>query len=57
MNYVKKIETILQKDYEHEIPDKPRSAEFNRAVKSFLKQTFPGCTILPTKGIWALMAT
>lgn len=50
MNYVTKIDSILIKDYDHEIPDKPRSVEFNRAIKSLLKQTFPGCTILPTKG-------
>lgn len=52
MNYITKIEGILRKDYDHEIPDKPRSVEFNRAIKSFLKKTFPGCTILPTKGAW-----
>lgn len=52
MNYVKKIENILQKDYDHEIPDKPRSAEFNRALKSMLKKSFPGYTIIMPKTIW-----
>lgn len=52
MSYIKKIEEILNKDYDHEIPDKPRSAEFNKAIKAFLKKSFPGYTIIPTKGAW-----
>lgn len=52
MSYISKIEEILMKDYDHETPDKPRSAEFNKAIKAFLKKSFPGYTILPTKGAW-----
>lgn len=51
-SYITKIEAILKKDYDHEIPDKPRSAEFNRAIKAMLKKMFPGCAIQPTKGAW-----
>lgn len=47
-----KINAILAKDYDHEIPDKPRSAEFQKAFKSLLRRMFPNCTILPTKGCW-----
>ena len=50
--YKQKIEEILKKDYNHELPDKPRSAEFNRAIKSMLKAMFPDCSILPTNGAW-----
>ena len=52
MKYINKIEEILNKDYDQETPDKPRSADFNRAIKSMLKNMFPGCTIQPTKGAW-----
>ena len=50
--YKNKIEAIIAKDYSHELPDKPRSAEFNRVIKSMLKAMFPDCTILQTKGTW-----
>lgn len=49
---IQKIETILKKNYEHETPDKPRSAEFNRAIKSMLRKLFPGCIVKPTKDAW-----
>ena len=52
IQYVQKVEEILRKDYDHEIPDKPRSAEFNRVIKAMLKDMFPECTIIPTKGAW-----
>ena len=50
--YKQKIDAILAKDYDHETPDKPRSAEFNRAIKSMLKALFPDYTIFPTEGAW-----
>ncbi len=50
--HINKIEIVLRKDYNHEIPDKPRSKEFNVAIKSMLKKMFPNCTIQPTKGAW-----
>ena len=51
-NIINKIDNILKKDYDHEIPDKPRSIEFNRAIKSLLKKIFPEYTIITTKGSW-----
>lgn len=48
----KAIDEILRKDYDHEIPDKPRSVEFNKAIKAMLKRSFPGYTITPTKNAW-----
>lgn len=50
--YINKINVILKKDYDHEIPDKLRSIEFNRVIKSMLKAMFPDCIIIPTKGAW-----
>lgn len=52
MSYIQKIEDILKKDYDHETPDKPRSVDFNKAIKSFLKASFPGYAIITTKGAW-----
>lgn len=52
MNDIQKINSILHKDYDHEIPDKPRSVAFNRAILAMLKKSFPDCTIIPTKGTW-----
>ena len=48
----RKIDVILAKDYDHETPDKPRSAEFQKAFKALLKKMFPNYTIIPIKGCW-----
>ncbi len=48
----RKIDAILAKDYDHEVPDTLRHVDFQKAFKSILKRMFPDCTILPTKGAW-----
>ena len=48
----RKINAILAKDYDHEIPDTLRSKEFQKAFKSILRRMFPNCTIIPIKGCW-----
>ena len=50
--YTDKINEVLNKDYDHEIPDKPRSVEFNKLFKKMLKEMFPDCEIIATKGTW-----
>lgn len=50
--YVDKIDGILYKDYDHEIPDKPRSVDYNRVIRNMLKKMFPNATIHATKNAW-----
>ncbi|MBQ2184718.1 MAG: hypothetical protein II399_08765 [Lachnospiraceae bacterium] len=52
MDIKKKIEEILARDYDHEIPDKLRSRDFNKAINAWLRKSFPGCAMYPTKGAW-----
>jgi hypothetical protein len=39
--YRSKINTILRKDYDHEIPDIPRSKDYCRTISHMLKNLFP----------------
>ena len=48
----RKIEAILARDYDHEVPDTLRSKDFQKQFKSILRRMFPDCTILPIKGCW-----
>ena len=48
----RKINAILARDYDHEVPDTLRHVEFQKAFKSILRRMFPDCTILPSKGCW-----
>ena len=47
-----KISAILNKDYDHETPDKPRSSDYNRAIKAWLKSQLSDCEIYATKNAW-----
>lgn len=47
----RKIDEILKKDYDHEIPDTLRSKDFQKAFKSLLKKMFPECKII-TNSTW-----
>lgn len=46
------IEAILIKDYDHEIPDKPRSIEFSKAYRKIVANQVKkfGYKLLPSKG-------
>ena len=45
-NTIEKIRfTILEKDYDHERPDIPRSKDFTKAVGNLLKKMFPSFTV------------
>ena len=48
----RKIEAILARDYDHEVPDTLRHKDFQKQFKSILRRMFPDCTILPIKGCW-----
>ena len=48
----RKIEAILGRDYDHEVPDTLRHKDFQKQFKSILRRMFPNCTIIPSKGAW-----
>lgn len=43
---IRKIQNILDADYDHEIPDVIRSRKFCKAFGTMLKHLFPSCTII-----------
>lgn len=51
-NYRRQVEAVLNKDYAHELPDKPRSKDYNRVIRNMLVNMFPEAKIIPTKGTW-----
>lgn len=45
---VEKLNTIVEKDYNHEQPDIPRSKEFGEVFTRFMKKMFPDCYVKNT---------
>lgn len=43
---IRKIQNILNADYDHEIPDVIRSRKFGHAFATMLKHLFPDCKIV-----------
>lgn len=53
LNYhIRKINKILEADYDHEIPDKIRSKKFQTAFATLLNEMFPDCDIVTSLGAW-----
>lgn len=50
--YSARVENALTQDYDHEVPDKLRSVTYNHIITLMLKQMFPDCRIIPSKGGW-----
>lgn len=51
---VAKINDILNRDYDHEIPNVPRSKAYERAFAKLMQKMFPDCTIITSLGSYCM---